>query len=88
MSWMMPIPCRGQQGRIHQNFNQNIEPPITRRSVVVISAAEAKVAPGIFDAEDGADLHLGEADVRVTNVPPHPGEVECILHAKWGALWT
>ena len=88
MSRMLPILYRAQKGSIRKSFNWNIEPPITKQSGVVMSAAEAKVTPGILGAEDGSDLHLGDVDVGVTNVPPYADGVEFILHAKWDASWT
>ncbi len=86
MSRTLRILYRGEQGRIRKNFNWSIEPPISKQSVVVMSAAEAKIDPGsIFGIENATDFHLGDADVYVTNVSPHAGGVEFILHVDWHA---
>jgi hypothetical protein len=77
---------RGQTGRLRKNFNWGISPPITIKSVIVMSAAEASVDPGsIFGIENATTFKLGDADVYVTNVSPHTGGVEFILHVNWGS---
>ena len=77
---------RGQQGRLRKNFNWGINPPITKKSVIVMSAGEATVDPGsIFGPENASSFNLGDADVDVTNVSPHDGGVEFILHVNWGS---
>jgi len=86
MSRTIRLLYRNLQGRVRANFNWGIEPPITKRSVVVMSAAEAKVDPGgILGLENATTFHLGDADVYVTNVSPHEGGVEFIIHVNWGA---
>ena len=77
---------RGQQGRVRQNFNWGITPPITKKSVIIMSAGEATaVDPNIPSPEDAVSFNLGDADVDVTNVSPHDGGVEFILHVNWGS---
>lgn len=63
------------------NFNW---PPITRHSTVLMSAGEAHdLAEGLGPPEDAYNFNLGEANVYVTNVSPHDGGVEFILHVDW-----
>jgi hypothetical protein len=66
------------------NFNW---PPITSDSVVLISAAEATdaVYPTGFTLQPYFGYVLGSADVYATNVSPHYGGVEFILHVNWDA---
>jgi hypothetical protein len=86
MSNTIRILYHGQKGRTRMNFNWNITPPITKKSVVVMSAAEAAfIHNQIGGAENASSFHLGEADVFVTNVSPHEGGVEFILHVNWGS---
>jgi hypothetical protein len=86
MARTLRILYRGQQGRIRKNFNWGIEPAITQKSVIVMSAAEAKVDPtSLFGIELATTFHLGDADVFVTNVSPHAGGVEFILHVNFGS---
>lgn len=87
MSRTIRILYRGLQGRVRANFNWGIDPPITKQSVIVMSAAEAKInfGPVFGTLEDITDFHLGDADVYVTNVSPHQGGVEFIIHINWGA---
>lgn len=86
MARTIRILYRGQRGRQRKNFNWGISPPITKRSVVVMSAAEASVQTGtIGGIENATSFHLGDADVYVTNVGPHDGGVEFILHVNWGS---
>lgn len=74
---------RGMKGRVRANFNWGIDPPITKKSVVLMSAAQATVYPGIIGPEDLTAVHLGDADISVTNVSPHEGGVEFILHVNF-----
>jgi len=77
---------RAKKGRVRANFNWGISPPITKKSVVVMTAGEASVDPNsIFGLEEAASFNLGDADVYVTNVSPHNGGVEFILHVNWGS---
>jgi len=71
----------GLRGRCRMNFNW---PPINRHSTVIITAGEATdVAPQAFDLKTAFVFLLGDADVYVTNVSPHDGGVEFILHVNW-----
>ena len=73
----------GLRGRCRMNFNW---PPITADSVVLISAGEANDAvfqPTTFTGRPYLSFRLGDADVFVTNVSPHQGGVEFILHVNW-----
>lgn len=85
MSRTIRLLYRAVRGRNRINFNWGIDPPITRQSVIVMSAAEVKVDTGMFlgGPEARMDFHLGDADVYVTNVSPHDGGVEFILHVNW-----
>jgi hypothetical protein len=85
MSRTVRILYRAQRGRIRKNFNWGIQPPITKKSVVIMSAAEAVVTPGLFGPEEQTVFNLGDADVFVTNASPHEGGVEFILHVNWGS---
>jgi hypothetical protein len=85
MSHTIRILYRGQHGRIRKNFNWGITPPITKKSVVVMSAAEAVTTQGLFGPEEQTNFNLGDADVFVTNVSPHAGGVEFILHVNWNS---
>ncbi|MGH7551481.1 MAG: hypothetical protein ACREMQ_00460, partial [Longimicrobiales bacterium] len=72
----------GLRGRCRMNFNWW---PINTESVVLISAAEATdPIPGTgFTLPTTFTFLLGDADVSVTNVSPHVGGVEFILHVNW-----
>lgn len=83
MSRTIRILYRGLNGRVRMNFNWGIQPAISKKSVVLMSAAEAKVGQGLFGPEEESSFHLGDADVFVTNVSPHDGGVEFILHVNW-----
>ncbi|MFZ0846393.1 MAG: hypothetical protein WAM62_11420 [Pseudolabrys sp.] len=86
MSQTIRILYKGENGRLRKNFNWNISPPITTKSVVIMSAAEAVInTSDIAGIEDATSFNLGDADVYVTNVSPHQGGVEFILHANWGS---
>lgn len=82
------IVYQNQVGRIRKNFNWSISPPITKKSVVLMSASEASLpGPGSLfgiTADDTA-FNLGEADVYVTNISPHDGGVEFILHVNFSS---
>ena len=72
---------RNVKGRNRYNFNW---PPITKRSAVIITAAEWKAGADPYDATGRP--HLGDANVYVTNIgphdpEPHDGGVEFYLHA-------
>lgn len=70
-------------GRCRMNFNW---PPITHASAVQISAAEATdMDPQSFVAETAWSYLLGLADVSVSNISPHEGGVEFILHVDWNS---
>lgn len=82
-----PKPAAGF-GRLRKNFNWGISPPITKKSVVHVSAAEANLpGPGVLGGitADNTAFNLGEADVFVTNVSPHDGGVEFILHVNFNS---
>jgi len=75
---------RGVKGRVRCNFNW---PPITKKSAVVITAAEWAFSGGIFGPTEGRP-NLGEANVYITNIGPHnpeggSGGVEFHLHVDW-----
>ncbi len=75
-------------GWLRKNFNWGISPPITKQSVVHVSAAEASLpGPGTLGGitADNTAFHLGEADVYVTNISPHDGGVEFILHVNFNS---
>jgi hypothetical protein len=70
----------GLKGRCRMNYNW---PPITQQSVVLISAAEAtNLTPSVAPPPNFGFV-LGSADVYVTNISPHAGGVEFILHVSW-----
>ena len=50
-----------------------------------MSAAEATISGGITGIENETNFHLGDADVYITNVGPHEGGVEFILHVNFGS---
>lgn len=69
------------QGRIRANYNWG---PITRNSVVLITAGEAVPLnqQNIFPI---FEYNLGAADVYITNISPHDGGVEFIIHVNWSS---
>ncbi len=74
---------RNQQGRSRHNFNWDA---ITKRSAVIVTAAEWRAGGDPFDST-GRPL-LGDANVYVTNIGPHDpeggtGGVEFLLHVDW-----
>lgn len=77
----------GLSGRCRMNFNWM--GVISETSVVHISAGEAMDfhSASVFGAHGGPGQEfgyvLGAADVWVTNVAPHQGGVEFILHVAW-----
>lgn len=76
---------RNMQGRCRINYNWG---PITKRSAVLVTAAEWVAGRDVYD-ETGRP-HLGDADVWVSNIGPHDpegeaGGVEFILHVDWGS---
>ncbi len=86
MSRTIRVLYRGLQGRAVMNFSC---PPITAKSAVVISAAEAiDISNGVGNF-NGPEFdwapHRGDADVYVTNIGPFDGHVEFILHVNWHA---
>ena len=86
MARTIRILFRGVQGRHRQNFNWNINPPISHKSVIVMSAAEAVVdTNSILGIESSTSFNLGDADVYITNVSPHDGGVGFIIHVNWGS---
>lgn len=83
MSQSFRLIYRNQQGRNRHNFNWG---PITKRSAVIITAAEWRAGSDPYDAT-GRPL-LGEANISVTNIGPHDpeggtGGVEFYLHVDW-----
>jgi hypothetical protein len=75
----------GFVGRVRANFNW---PPINATSVVHISAAEVTTWGSAQLLTDGNQTqnflyHLGDADISVSNIAPHNGGVEFILHVNW-----
>jgi hypothetical protein len=50
----------------------------------VISAGEATDLQQAFDPQK-YDFRLGDADIWISNVSPHEGGVEFILHVGWGS---
>ena len=80
-SWRTVV--RGH-GRIRANWNA---PGIHPTSVVHISAAEISSEQNhIFATDRTAQrfaYHLGDADIWVSNISPHVGGVEYILHINW-----
>jgi len=74
---------RNMKGRCRMNYNWE---PITKRSAVIITAAEWKPGPDPYDATGRP--YLGEANIYVTNIGPHDpegatGGVEFYLHVDW-----
>jgi hypothetical protein len=83
MSRSFRLIYRNQQGRLRKNFNWDA---ITKRSAVIITAAEWAAGQDPFD--DTGRPFLGEANVYVTNIAPHDpeggtGGVEFYLHVDW-----
>jgi len=83
MSQSIRVIYRNQQGRQRKNFNW---PPITKRSAVIVTAAEWKAGRDPYDSTGRP--HLGDADVYVTNIGPHDpegesGGVEFCLHVDY-----
>lgn len=79
----------GLFGRVRLNFNWGIQPPITPLSIVQVTAAEAMdfdsaniLGPG-GQGQQKFNYLLGDADVWVSNISPHAGGVEFILHIAW-----
>lgn len=84
MSRSIRLIYRNQQGRTRHNYNWT---PITKRSAVIITAAEWAAGRDPFDATGRPNL--GEANVYVTNIGPHDpeggtGGVEFFLHSRLG----
>lgn len=80
MSRSIRLLYRNQKGRSRHNYNWDA---ITKRSAVIITAAEWKAGGDPFDSSGRP--HLGEANVYVTNIGPHDpeggaGGVEFHLH--------
>lgn len=77
----------GLRGRCRMNFNW--EGQIDLTSIVTISAAEAMDfgSASVFGQHGGPGQDfaylLGDADVWVSNISPHEGGVEFILHVDW-----
>src|SRR5215469_1136329 len=83
MSRSIRLVYRNQQGRLRKNFNWDA---ITKRSAVIITAAEWKAGSDPADATGRP--HLGEANIYVTNIGPHDpeggtGGVEFYLHVDF-----
>ncbi|MEA3035430.1 MAG: hypothetical protein QOH04_1192 [Sphingomonadales bacterium] len=83
MSRSIRLIYRNQMGRSKHNYNW---PPITKRSAVVITAAEWKAGNNPEDSS-GRPV-LGDADIYVTNIGSHDpeggtGGVEFCLHVDW-----
>lgn len=78
----------GLHGRSRMNFNWE-RGEIGETSVVHISAAEARDigSASVFGEHGGPgqdfSYNLGDADVSVSNISPHKGGVEFILHVNW-----
>jgi hypothetical protein len=78
----------GLQGRCRMNFNWP-KGQIGETSVVHITAAEALDigSASVFGQHGGPGQDfayvLGAADVWVSNISPHSGGVEFILHVDW-----
>jgi hypothetical protein len=69
-------------GRVAHNINLDGF-NITRRSVILVTAAPCSLGAGIFDPDIRLNVH--GPDVRVTNIVPHgpeggPGGVEFVLN--------
>lgn len=85
MARSIRIIYRNQQGRSRHNFNWNA---ITKRSAVVITAAEWSAGRDPYDATGRPNT--GAANVYVTNIGPHDpeggtGGVEFCLHVDWNS---
>lgn len=83
MSRSIRLLYHNMQGRCRLNHNWDA---ITKRSAVVITAAEWKAGNDPYD-ETGRP-HLGDASVYVTNIGPHDpeggaGGVEFYLHVDY-----
>jgi hypothetical protein len=83
MSRSIRVLYHNLQGRCTINFNWG---PITKRSAVIITAAEWRAGTDPFDST-GRPL-LGAANVYVTNIGPHDpegatGGVEFCVHVDW-----
>jgi hypothetical protein len=58
--------------------------PITRQSVVFVSAAEAyELGPPLSPQDPHIVFNLGGSDISVTNVSPRDGGVDFILYSQW-----
>ena len=64
---------QNQSGRVAHNLNFN-GPPVTRRTVVLVTAAPCDVDSGgpVFDPNIRLNVH--GPDVRVSNIVPHGPE--------------
>ena len=77
----------GLKGRVRMNFNWG--GVISETSIVHMSAGEALNvgSASVFGNHGGPGqdfaYHLGDADIWVTNISPHSGGVEFILHVNW-----
>ena len=83
MSRSIRIIYRNEQGRSRKNWNWDA---ITKRSAVLVTAAEWRAGADPFDSSGRPNL--GEANVYVTNIGPHDpeggtGGVEFLLHVDW-----
>jgi hypothetical protein len=83
MSRSIRLIYRSQQGRSRKNVNWDA---ITKRSAVIITAAEWAAGTDPYDATGRPNLGL--ATVSVTNIGPHDpeggtGGVEFYLHVDW-----
>jgi hypothetical protein len=71
----------GLKGRNRVSFDWA---PITRRSVVFISAAEGyDLGPPLSSEDPHIVFNLGASDIYVTNVSPRDGGVDFILYSQW-----
>jgi len=58
--------------------------PITRQSVVLISAAEAyDLGPALSPQDPHIVFNLGGSDISVTNISPRDRGVDFILYSQW-----
>jgi hypothetical protein len=83
MSRSIRLIYRNQRGRSWHNFNWDA---ITKRSAVIVTAAEWRAGSDPFDATGRPNP--GDANVYVTNIGPHDpeggtGGVEFALHVDW-----
>ena len=83
MSRSIRLIYRNMKGRSRMNYNWG---PITKRSAVIITAAEWSAGREPYDSTGRP--HLGEANIYVTNIGPHDpegatGGVEFYLHVDW-----